>query len=183
MARKTKEVVIAELTAKGIKFDENTRYNDLSKLLKNAAPEPDAAALKLSVPEKTAVADEEGNITVLSTEGYPMFPTELVERAKKIGFTLEQIATYTDPEKLKMACDNIKPLEQPVTQIKLTSKIPKRNTFLPDAYRDERDAEVLRGEIGKREHKGKIKTIITIKQMDVSSDGFWITEFTIDLKE
>ncbi len=67
--------------------------------------------------------------------------------------------------------------------INLVSKIPKRNTFLSDSVRDERDAEVLRAEAGKREHKGKLKTITTVKHMEVSIDGFWVTEFAIELKE
>lgn len=68
-------------------------------------------------------------------------------------------------------------------QIKLTSKIKKRNTFMSDKYRDERDTEVLNAEAGKREHKGRIRTITRIKQMEVDKDGFWVTEFIIDLKE
>ncbi len=69
------------------------------------------------------------------------------------------------------------------SQIKFTSKIPKRNQFLADKHRDERDAEVLRAEASKRDYRGKIKTISTIKHMDVNEDGDFVTEFIIDLKE
>ena len=75
------------------------------------------------------------------------------------------------------------PVERKGNTINLVSKIPKRNTFLSDSVRDERDAEVLRAEAGKREHKGKLKTITTVKHMEVSEDGFWVTEFAIELKE
>ena len=33
----------------------------------------------------------------------------LKERAKKIGFSKEQIATYAEPEKLEAACNRLKP--------------------------------------------------------------------------
>jgi len=71
---------------------------------------------------------------------------------------------------------------EPTSRIELVSKVQKRNTFMPDAHRDERDLAILRAEIGNRRYKGKIKTITTVKQMDVDKDGFWITEFTIELK-
>ena len=67
-------------------------------------------------------------------------------------------------------------------QIKLVNKIARRNTFLADQVRNDRDAVVLNAEIGKREHKGKIKTITTIKQMEVNAEGFYVTTFVIDLK-
>lgn len=68
-------------------------------------------------------------------------------------------------------------------QIKLANKIQKRNTFLADAIRNERDAEYLNATIGRREYKGKIKTVTTVKHYEVDEDGFFVTEFTIDLKE
>lgn len=82
-------------------------------------------------------------------------------------------------------CPRATPPEEPAapTGFRLESKIRKRNTFLGDAVRDERDKEVLHAEIGKRQYKGKIKTVTTIKHMDVTEDGFWLTEFVVDLKE
>lgn len=77
-------------------------------------------------------------------------------------------------------------LEQSVAkspQIRFESRIPKRNMFLADAIRDERDAIALRAELTKREHKGKIKTVTTVKHMDITENGDWLTEFIIDLKE
>ena len=67
-------------------------------------------------------------------------------------------------------------------QIKITNRLKKRNTFLADAVRDERDAEFLNREIGKRIHKGKLLRVTRIKEYVVSADGFWETEFIIDLK-
>jgi len=92
------------------------------------------------------------------------------------------MAKKSDKGKLAVLAGADKVLEKP-RQIKLFNKMPKRNTFLPNAYRDERDAIVLNAEIGKRQHKGKIKTITTIKHMDIDKQGFWVTEFIIDLKE
>lgn len=51
-------------------------------------------------------------------------PPELIERAKKVGFTDEQIASYTDPEALEMACNRIKPQTTPQPQ-------KKRQIFRP----------------------------------------------------
>lgn len=95
MAPKTKEAIIAELKAKGIEFDENAKYNDLYKLLQ-------------SQPVKEPVLDIAGR-SVPADMPPDGLPTELIERAKKIGFTKEQIAAYTDPKALEMACDRIKP--------------------------------------------------------------------------
>ncbi len=71
---------------------------------------------------------------------------------------------------------------KPPKQIRLTNSIPKRNMFRLDAIRNEKDMEVLNKELVKREHKGKIKTVTTIKHMDVI-DRNWVTEFIIELKE
>lgn len=73
------------------------------------------------------------------------------------------------------------PMERSKNQIKLVSKIPKRNTFMADKHRDERDSEVLNKAVGGREYRGKIKTITRVKHMQVSKDGFWVTDFIIDL--
>ncbi len=138
MARMRKTEVIKELNARGIKFDEKTKYNDLCKLLKVALNSGE----ELSTPENK--------------------PAILKARAAKRGDT---------------------PAIRDKLQIKLVSKIARRNTFLANSVRDERDAVILNAEIGKRDHKGKIKTITTIKQMEVNKAGFYVTKFIIDLKE
>lgn len=64
----------------------------------------------------------------------------------------------------------------------IVNTIPKRNIFLADAVRMERDLAFLNAEIGQRKYKGKIKSITTIKHCEVI-DGNWVTEFDIELKE
>lgn len=108
MGRKTKKKVIAELKAKHIKFDENMKYNDLYKLLK--------------MQPKKKKPEEHSKLLRQEAEDF-IKDTDLIERAKKIGFTDEQIATYTDPEKLKMACDRLKP--------QVTPQPKKRQIFKP----------------------------------------------------
>ncbi len=68
-------------------------------------------------------------------------------------------------------------------QIKMVNRIKKRNTFLADAVRDERDAAFINDELRKREYKGRVVRKTTIKEYVVSADGFWKTSFIIDLKE
>lgn len=69
-------------------------------------------------------------------------------------------------------------------QVKIVSKVNKKDRgFVSDTYRNELDADVLREEITKREHKGKVKTITTIKHMDLTIEGEYVTEYIIDLKE
>lgn len=89
-------------------------------------------------------------------------PPITVEREKKAGVT---------------------PIVRSGNEIKIVSKIRRRNTFMSDKHRDERDTERFNVEISKREHKGKIKTVTRIKQMEVDADGFWVTECIIELKE
>jgi len=84
MARQTKDSVIAELKIKGIEFDPQAKYDVLWDLLKEKLPEPKA-----------------------------ILPEALIERAKNIGFTDEQISTYTDPTDLEMACNRLKPQATP----------------------------------------------------------------------
>lgn len=72
-------------------------------------------------------------------------------------------------------------VKPPVEPIYLESRIPKRNIFLADSVRDERDSAVLRQEITKRVYKGKITKITTVKHMQLV-DGCWLTEFVIELK-
>lgn len=126
---------------------------------------------------------------------------QVIEELKAIGIEFNPKAKYKDLcELLRTVSSAPSSLPEPTiskeraekrgdtpvcrkgNQITIVNKIPKRNTFLADSVRDERDAEKLRAEIGKREHKGKIKRITTVKEMEVSKDGFWVTEFVIDLK-
>lgn len=67
-------------------------------------------------------------------------------------------------------------------KIEMTAKWPKRNTFLPDPVRDDRDTEFLNKELRKREHKGKVVRVTRIKEYEVI-DGFWITRFIIEVRE
>ena len=56
-------------------------------------------------------------------------PKKLRARAKRIGFSDEQIANYTDPERLAFDCNQIKPqqtVDKPrVKQIKIVADKPK----------------------------------------------------------
>ena len=78
------------------------------------------------------------------------------------------------------------PTPEPETAIgggvHLESRIPKRNTFLADSVRDDRDAVVLNTELRKRIHKGKVVKIVTTKYAEVTAEGDWLTEFDIYLK-
>ncbi len=56
-------------------------------------------------------------------------PDDLRARAKKIGFSDDQIRNYTDPEKLRQDCDQLAPMQtvdKPrVQQIKIVADKPK----------------------------------------------------------
>lgn len=88
-------------------------------------------------------------------------------------------ALATDSLQVEPVVEITKPVP---TVIRLESRRKKRNIFLSDNYRNELDAAILNKEIGKREHKGKIKTITTIKHVDVTAEGDWLTEFIIEMK-
>lgn len=68
-------------------------------------------------------------------------------------------------------------------QIEITNRLKKRPVFMADAVRDERDKEFLNKEIGQRQYKGRLLRVTTVKEYEVSDDGFWITKFTIELKD
>ena len=112
---------------------------------------------------------------------------QIVEDLKTLKVDFDEKAKYWDLYKLLKSVTNPdssgddEPAIKP-RQIKLTNRIPKRRMFLGDAIRNERDTEFLNKEIGKREHKGKILRITTIKECEVI-DGNWVTDFIIDLKE
>ena len=119
MAPKTKEAVIAELKAKGIEFDEDAKYSSLCKLLKEAN-------MRMPV-ENDVLTDlpivEERTLTHSSVRF--QLPDDLIKRARKIGFTDEQIASYADAKALEAACDRIKPQVTPQPPPK------KRQIFKP----------------------------------------------------
>jgi hypothetical protein len=80
----------------------------------------DAATLKAACDKISPLTTEEpearlGDERITKAKPAPLdsFPPELVERAKSIGFSPEQIDTYTDPVSLRMACDQIKPQVTP----------------------------------------------------------------------
>jgi hypothetical protein len=93
MSRRKKEDIVAELKTRGIEFDEDASYWDLWKLL--TEPKPAAGTTSDTGPLLARL------------------PKELIERAKSIGFTDEQIGTYTDVEALERACNQIKPQATP----------------------------------------------------------------------
>lgn len=140
MLRKTKEAVIAELKAKGIEFDENAKYNDLYKLNRfhSAKKEmPEKSILDVVKPvapaeEEFAPVFPEKSDDILNK---PIFPAALIERAKSVGFADEQIATYTDPKALEMACDRIRP------QVTQHHPQPKKKRQLYKPFRDEPKGE------------------------------------------
>lgn len=68
-------------------------------------------------------------------------------------------------------------------QFEIINRLKKRPVFMADAVRDERDKEFLNKEIGQRQYKGRLLRVTTVKEYEVSADGFWVTKFTIELKE
>ena len=112
----------------------------------------------------------------------------VIAKLIELGVSVEPNAKYNDLCKLlkaKTVPDNeqTKPEEEEQPkQIRIVNKIRKHNTFVGDAVRNDRDTTFLNHEIRQIKYKGKIKRITTIKECDVSDDGYWVTEFIIDLK-
>lgn len=79
-------------------------------------------------------------------------------------------------------CDVIENSEPPIF-VHIENRLKKRNTFLADSVRNDRDTAFLNAEIGQRKYKGKIVSITTKKYCEVSSEGDWVTTFDIELKE
>lgn len=78
-----------------------------------------------------------------------------------------------------------KPVEpKPVEpkRVKLSNRMKKRNIFLADSVRDERDKTFINNELHKREYKNKIAKVTTIKYYQLV-DEMWQTDFIIELKE
>ena len=73
------------------------------------------------------------------------------------------------------------PAQRP-TQVVLTNRQKKKRVFLGDSIRDENDTAFINKERRKREYKGRIIRITTVKEYEVSADGFLETEFVIELK-
>ena len=109
---------------------------------------------------------------------------KVIARLVELGVN---IGDETDYKKLctmlKDATEQMPETEPSPVNVHLESRKAKRNTFLADAVRDANDARVLNAEIGKRIYKGKIKKITTIKHIEVTDDGDWLTEFIIELKD
>jgi len=80
-----------------------------------------------------------------------------------------------------MAAEQVIPASRP-TQVVLTNRQKKKRVFLGDSIRDEKDTEFINAERRKREYKGRIIRITTVKEYEVSPDGFLETEFVIELK-
>ncbi len=117
-----------------------------------------------------------------------MKKTEVIEALRAIpDLDFDETANYNVLCKLlkRLAPDPVdpKPSTADPKQIKMVNRIKKRPTFLADAVRDQRDDEFLNREISKRIYKGKLLRVTRIKEYVVSDDGYWVTEFIIDLKE
>ena len=80
-----------------------------------------------------------------------------------------------------MAAEQVIPASRP-TQVVLTNRQKKKRVFLGDSIRDENDTAFINKERRKREYKGRIIRITTVKEYEVSADGFLETEFVIELK-
>ena len=113
---------------------------------------------------------------------------EIIEELKARGYVVTENESYShlcsllkNSRDLEIAPTEITPASG--TIIFIENKTPKRNMYFADHYRDELDMKVLNKELIKREHKGKIKKVITVKHYDVDEEGKWKTEFTIELKE
>jgi len=75
--------------------------------------------------------------------------------------------------------------KQGLRQVCFENRIPKRNIFLADHYRDERDAKVFENkirEIGRQNYKRNVLCVTKIKHMVVDDKGDWLTTFIINLK-
>lgn len=114
-----------------------------------------------------------------------MTKEKVIEALRAIpDFNFDENAKYSELCKMLEAQSGPEDSPPPTAkQIKITNRIKKRPTFMGDAVRNQHDTEFLNIELRKREHKGKIKRVTTIKEYDVSADGYLVTEFIIDLKD
>ena len=118
-----------------------------------------------------------------------MKKTEVVEALRAIpNFDFDEHLNYNALCKLLKDAATVpadpgsEEVEAP-TQITIVNRLKKRNTFLADAVRDQRDDEFLNREISQRKYKGKLLRTTRTKEYVVSADGYWVTTFIIDLKD
>ncbi len=101
---------------------------------------------------------------------------------KEVGILAsEELAEAGSPVDFKEP----EPVKVSPHQIRFENRIPRRNIFLAESYRDERDNKALEDkirEIGLPNYKRNVLCITIIKHMVVSESGDWVTEFIIDLK-
>jgi len=175
MARKTKVQVIEELQVKGIDFDENGKYNDLYALLMGTSTVKTTPTVKTT----SSIWDN------------------LIARAKEIGFTDEQIATYSDPAALKIACDQVRlqatahesPLKKKPVPYRRPVGVPSQATCTIEIT-DARANYVRRctydeGQLGdfcrrERIDPRSIVKLTIIRDCVLNSRGCFITEILID---
>ncbi len=116
-----------------------------------------------------------------------MKKTEVLEALRAIpNLEFDENAKYNDLYRLLKAQTitvDVVVADRVLTQITIVNRLKKRNTFLADAVRDERDDEFLNREISQRKYKGKLLRTTRTKEYVVSADGYWETTFIIDLKE
>ena len=126
-------------------------------------------------------------ITELSTLGIDYDPKAGYHALRALLKKVKQAKPYSVKDNLQALQDAgyVSPAEilagQKTNIIKFESRIRKRRVFMGDAMRDERDKDVLNAELRKRIYKGKVKEVRTRKVYGVV-DGFWLTEFEIELK-
>ena len=111
-------------------------------------------------------------IDELNALGVPVIPDAKYDDLCRL------LKQYSDPNE-----EGNQPSPTGPEPLKIVNRLKKRNTFLADAVRDERDAEFLNKEIGQRKYKGQLLRVTRIKEYVVSDDGYWETKFIIDLKE
>ena len=90
----------------------------------------------------------------------------------------------TKPEEVLEAKEPVI-IETGPKQVRFENRMPKRNIFLAESYRDERDTTALNDKIrviGKQNFKRNVLCVTTIKHMVVDEQGDWVTEFIIDMK-
>lgn len=120
---------------------------------------------------------------------------DVIEALAKTGVPFDVNADYNDLYKLLKSKDvpvdptkteqpgnqSTSVIEEP-TEIRIVSKMKKGNNYVNDAYRNERDQDALRAQIGRREYRGRIVMIVTTKYMEVDEDRNLVTIMVVHLK-
>ena len=160
MAKLKKAEVIAALTEKGVTIPEGMKYNELCKLLKEAAMTP-------------SLGQAENCDDVCTNWEY----------CKKEGNTGRFAPGATCPDRSEPESDETPDEEAKpeIADVFLKNRKKKNNMFYGDSIRDEADRNFLNNELRKLQYKGKVKRVTTIKHYD-PIDGDWVTEFMIELK-